>query len=390
MAVVSDVAIIGGGIGGMTLAAMLQRAGVQATVYEQAPEITEVGAGIVVWSGPAHTLARLGLADDLAAIGQRLDSGAISTYRGQDLTVMAVETLRQQHGHDLPNHIVHRAELLAMIATAVYPNTIRTSSRCLAVAYDGAKPVATFADGTQVTADLIVGADGLHSAVRDSLWGRRIPDYAGEVCWRAVATIDWPDAHRLREVQGPGRRFGICPLTQGRVYWWATEQAAPDLQVPVADRQAHLEALFGDWPFGIGDLIAATPADRMLCHPLYDRRRIPQWHRGAVTLIGDAAHPTTPNLGQGANMAMEDAAWLARCLLSETSLERALQRYEWVRLPFHARIVSLSRVWGDVGQWRHPLAVAFREASLRLSAPLSRKSFAEQMRSGMPRWPQPT
>jgi 2-polyprenyl-6-methoxyphenol hydroxylase-like FAD-dependent oxidoreductase len=122
----------------------------------------------------------------------------------------------------------------------------------------------------------------------------------------------------------------------------------------------------------------------MLVHGLYDRPRLPSWHQGAVTLLGDAAQPTTPNLGQGANMAMEDAAWLARCLLAADDLPEALRRYERLRIPFHARIVRMSRLWGNLGQWSHPLAVSLREWSVRLTAPMSRQGFADQMRSGLP------
>ncbi|MFW6058503.1 MAG: FAD-dependent monooxygenase, partial [Persicimonas sp.] len=208
---------------------------------------------------------------------------------------------------------------------------------------------------------VVVGADGIWSRVRASLWGDEPARYAGEYCFRGLALGEDADIHHLRELHGRGERFGIGALDQKLTYWWATFVTEEGFELSEADYKSFVADRFAGWPCNIPGLIEATkPADIHL-DGLYDRPPLQSWSRGRVTLLGDAAHPTTPNLGQGGCMAIEDAAVLAELLATADTLDAALTRYEQLRIPRTTKLVREARRFGEIGQWRNPVAVWLRE-----------------------------
>jgi 2-polyprenyl-6-methoxyphenol hydroxylase-like FAD-dependent oxidoreductase len=171
----------------------------------------------------------------------------------------------------------------------------------------------------------------------------------------------------LSESWGKGKRFGIAPIGQGRCYWYATANRPAGWSDDPADRRKLLLELFGDWHKPVTDLISAASSEEIIAGPICDRVARRQWGRGRVTLLGDAAHPMTPNLGQGAATAIEDAWTVARCLEKERTVEAALRRYEHLRAPRLARVQSISRLLGRVIQLESPVAIACRDFVLRLT-----------------------
>lgn len=365
---VEDVVIVGGGIGGMTLAACLRKRGVQARVIERAVGPLEPGAGLGLWANATRVLLALGLGARLDEVAQRMDRSSMVTCEGKVLRDMTLDEVAGELGGVMPLAIMHRAELLELITGAVDPAQISYGVACAEVIDDGDQAVVRLDDGEEIRARVVVGADGLWSRVRASIHGEQAPDYAGEPCWRGIVPLSaLPDPARfdmgrLSEVQGEGKRVGICPLSGDRIYWWATHPAAPGTgELPVGERAAFLAARFGHWAQGVPDLMASTRPEDMVCHDLYDRPALHPWSKGVITLLGDAAHPTTPNLGQGACMAIEDAAMLGELLSTDLPVPEVLHRYERARRPRCAQIVSQSRQWGKIGQWSNPLAQALRE-----------------------------
>ncbi len=363
------VLIVGAGIGGLTLAAALRRAGVPHRVFEQAPALGEVGAGIGLWTNAIRGLRTAGV--DLAQVEARASEvrwGEAGAADGRTLARFDVGAIADRHG--APSYVVHRAELHAAIAQAVDPGAITVGAACVGLSQDEAGVTLRFADGSEVRGAIAVGADGLRSAVRAALFGQEAPRYAGETCYRAVAAHDTGDPHVLREVQGRGPRCCVVQLGPGRVYWWATERAPAGQPVPIEARKARLAALFEGFRFGFPEALAATDPDAILQHDLYDRPPLPRWSEGRVTLLGDAAHPTTPNLGQGACMAIEDAVVLTRAL-SRRGAEpaAAFRAYEAERRARCYRIVKQSRLFGWVGSWSNPVAVWLRESINALTPP---------------------
>lgn len=357
--VIDPIAIIGAGIGGLTCAAALRRAGLPVRVFERAPALGEVGAGLGLWTSAVRALQGLGIGADLWARSVPMRRGEMATSSGRVLHRTDVGAITDALG--APSYILHRADLHAAIAAAVPADAVTLDAACIGVDTDPAGATAHFARHPSVRAPLVIGADGLNSVVRAALWGAEAPRYSGETCYRGVARFAVADLHTLREVQGPAQRASVCVLDRERVYWWAAFPAPAGGSAPPEEEHRRLRERYRGWPFGIPEAIDATPTHAILRNDLCDRPPRSPWSRGRVTLLGDAAHPTTPNLGQGAVMAIEDAVVLARALATHDDLGTALGAYERERMPRSARIVTLSLRFGQIAQWRHPLAVRLRE-----------------------------
>jgi 2-polyprenyl-6-methoxyphenol hydroxylase-like FAD-dependent oxidoreductase len=362
----NHVLIIGGGIGGMALAAAFHTVGLTASVYEQAPEITEVGAGIGLWSNALYSLEQIGAAEQIRQSCLPITKGQIANDRGQvingfDFTHLGSEPI------PAVCYIVPRPLLLAAIADRVPRQWVYTGHCCVEVKQDDKGVEARFANGHIAQGTLLVGADGLNSVVRQTIVQNDQLRYSGQTCFRGLARIAPPDLSVVREVNGAGKRCAVCPITKELVYWWTALNAPANAPLPQEERQQFLLREYKGWPWGIAESIAATASDQILQNDLYDRLPITRWSQGRMTLMGDAAHPTTPNLGQGANMAIDDAIVLARILSQRSSVTAALHEYEAARLPRTTMIVHRSWRFGSFTRWKHPLAVKAREWMLRLT-----------------------
>jgi 2-polyprenyl-6-methoxyphenol hydroxylase-like FAD-dependent oxidoreductase len=303
--------IVGGGVGGMAFAAALQRLGLPFVLLERAPELSEVGSGLGILPGAVRALRTLGVGDELFARGAPFRRFFVCSAGGDELAEVSFTRIFEQAG--VPGYVLHRGALHAAIAARVPADTVRTGAEVTSIEQaDGEIRVRLRDDPTPVTGDLLVGADGLHSVVRRHVLGDRPPRYAGETIFRGIADFTLARPEISRELFGAGRRAAYYDLGNGRVYWWATAPLAAGTQVPRAARRAYLSEAFAGWAFDLPGVLAATPDERILQNDIYDRLPAPRWHRGRAGLLGDAAHPTTPNLGQGACMAIEDAVVLAR------------------------------------------------------------------------------
>jgi 2-polyprenyl-6-methoxyphenol hydroxylase-like FAD-dependent oxidoreductase len=354
--------IIGGGIGGLAAAIALRRAGIQATVYERADEIRAVGAGLALWANAVRALGRLGLGDAVRAIGVPEASAAIQSWRGETLIPMSSRDLEHKLGE--VSIVVHRADLQAVLQSALDGDAVRLGARCTGFAQDQEGVTAQFADGTSARGDLLIGADGLHSAVRAQLFGATPPRYAGYTAWRAVAPFDHA---RLTpgETMGRGARFGMAPVGGGRAYWYATLNTSEGGRDSEGGLKRALLEVFRGWHAPIEALIEATDEAAILRNDIYDRDPLPYWSVGRITLLGDAAHPMTPNLGQGACQALEDAVVLADALEDGDSVAAALKAYERRRIERTTTLVRQARQVGAVGQWSNPLACRLRDALMK-------------------------
>ncbi len=357
-----DIAIIGGGIGGVATAVALEQAGIHATVYERAPELREVGAGLMLWPNATRVLRELGLLDKIIDHSGANTHFLVRASCGELLMNIALGDF------DVPALCTRRADLLAVLLAQLPPERIRLDHTLTDFEQSDSKARLSFAISTGemhcVEHDAVIGADGLRSRVRERLFGPSEPVYRGYTVWRGVATYDGSAIFRgsNSETWGRGKRFGILNTGQDRFTWYAAVNVGRDHADAPAGRKQELLELFAGWHEPIRDLIRATDETVILKNGAYDRAPLSRWTRGCITLLGDAAHPCTPNLGQGCCMALEDALVIAKCITNSSSIAAAFERYESLRRPRASHMQQRSLTMGRIGQWDNRLLVAGRKA----------------------------
>src|SRR5436305_7425284 len=343
--------IIGGGIGGVTAAIALKRAGLDVTVYERADELREVGSGLPLWSNALRSFHKIGLTDIYETLGAEVSAGSVSTWQGDVLADLRTVELLKRLGKI--NMVVHRAELLAWLLKTLGEDRVQLGMTCVGFTQDATGVSARFADGQEVRGDVLIGADGIHSVIRTQLFGLIKPRYVGYTCWRGLA-------HTTRTgletwAWGKGCQFGITPMSQGRAYWFVQKYAREGEEDKPGERKNGILELFGDWHDPIPAVIEATAEPDILRNDIYELQRLYQWSHGRVTLLGDAAHAMTPNLGQGACVAIEDAVVLATCLNDTANIPAALKNYEKRRVTRTNNITRLAHFIGQAVQWENPI-----------------------------------
>lgn len=338
------IAVIGAGIGGLSLALALRRVGLPVTVYEAAAEMSAVGAGIGLWPGALKALREMGVADwfwDLPVYPFRW--AQTSTPSGHPLVGFDVLSMTDGLGY-----VVRRADLQAALLEPL-DCPLETGRRLTEVRV-GQGVELRFEDGGSARADLVIGADGLNSRLRQIMIGDDPARYSGETAYRGMADFAVADPGLMMEIQGGGVRGAVHAIDAGHVYWWVAQRApAGGSSRSRDDVQAALDGWVGELP----QAVAATVDGSILRNDIYDRNAISRWSAGRMCLIGDAAHPTTPNLGLGGCMAIEDALVLARALSQDPS-PGAFTVYEAQRRARAREVVTASRWMGRLGSIPNP------------------------------------
>jgi 2-polyprenyl-6-methoxyphenol hydroxylase-like FAD-dependent oxidoreductase len=354
------VVIVGGGIGGLTAAVALQRQGIEVRVLEQVSTLHEAGAGLTLWPNAMRAFRQLGLADAIATTGSPFRSGGVRSWRGEILAAPPIDELERRVGEQ--GVAVHRAQLQRVLLSTLDGGMIQLDAECQGFEQDADGVTALLSNGKTEGGDVLIGADGIWSTVRTQLLGKTGPRYAGYLAWRGVAPS--PYAECSFEAWGCGQRFGVVPIGGGQVYWYATANCSEAASARRGPRD-ELVRRFGGWVAPIPELLEATPEEAILLQPIYDRRPGDHWGQGRVTLLGDAAHPMTPNLGQGACQAVEDAVVLAAHLAQARDVGRALHTYEARRMQRTRTVVNLSWRIGKLGQLENPLLCWARDAAVK-------------------------
>ena len=355
------VIVIGSGIGGLCCAIGLRKIGLDVALYERAPELREVGAGIMIWANGLRAIEALGVGESVRAVTMPAVRLMLAGQNGrQEQMVAESAAFEKELGYTPFVGFIHRAELVRSLAAHLPPGFARYGHDCVSVEQSGERVTVRFANGQTDVADLLIGADGIRSAVRTALFGPPQLRYAGYTCWRGICPR--PAAVRTGDLYlwtGRGSQVGINTLTKDRVYWFATRNA-PAGMVAVDERVAALD-VFRDWAAPLPELIASTPAERVIRADITDRQPSRPWSRGRVLLVGDAAHPTTPNFGQGGGMAIEDAVVLARCLATVPNAEDALAKFEAERFRRTSAVTNEAWEFGKMLQWEGRVSVWLRD-----------------------------
>ena len=333
-------AVIGGGIGGLAAAAALTRAGIEASVYEQAPALGEVGAGVLIGPNSVRLLHRLGLASAIDEVGGWVGEG--STYYRHDGTRVAPVMTTDSAGW-AAMYGMHRADLVDVLSRAIPAGRVHPGHRAVSFDQSSAygrgtpRPRVSFENGAVAEADLVIAADGIHSTLRRFVTGQSTPVFSGSVAYRGVLDSarvpDWP-ARVFQVWMGRGRHIIVFPVRAGRMLNFvcfvpADGEMRESWSAP-GDPDA-LRAAFEGFAAPVTGLLGQI--DSTFWWGLYDREPLAEWTSGRLALLGDAAHPMLPHLGQGANQSIEDAFALAAVLKDATAADvpGALRRYAQVR-----------------------------------------------------------
>ncbi|RDI51557.1 2-polyprenyl-6-methoxyphenol hydroxylase-like FAD-dependent oxidoreductase [Nocardia mexicana] len=373
--------VIGAGIGGLTAAHGLRRTGWQVEMFDRAADIGGFGSGLSIAPNAMRALRDLGLDAAVDRIGQRLDGLEARLRSGRRVLHIESPHLAAQYGTGL--YGVHRGELHRLLRDSLDDVALHPDRRAIGVVRDGSRATVTLdAPGgpLAVHADLVVVADGVHSRLRAALFpGHPGPRYAGYVAWRGIVPADagLDVAPTLTETWGDGVRIGVMPLRDRRIYWYAFE-TAPENATPAAEVR-DLLARSAPWPGPIRAVLAATPPDAVLVHPVhYLATALPAFGLGPIALLGDAAHAVTPDIGQGACLAIEDAAVLA-ATVAEHGVAVGIRAYDAARRP---RTQSIARASGRIGralQGNSPAAARVRDIAARLTPPGANARFSDSL-----------
>ncbi|GLX07562.1 FAD-dependent monooxygenase [Microbispora sp. NBRC 16548] len=358
--------VIGAGIGGLTAALALARKDWSVTVLEQAASIEPVGAGLAVAPNALRALDVIGLGDEVRKLSAIQGQSGIRVPDGRWLSRTTAEDAAARYGD--PIVLLTRPALVGILAGRLPQSALRLNTRVESA--DPATGRVTVSGAAEtIEADLVVAADGIRSRTRSALFpGHPAPVYAGVTSWRAIVPLPGvtgaSETVAASETWGRGLIFGVMPLAGGQVYCYAT--AAVPAGLRAADERDELLRLFGRWHDPIPALLDAADPATVLRHDIHCLDTpLPAFHAGRVALLGDAAHPMTPNLGQGACQAMEDAVVLAERVPPHGDLAAGLAVYSRERLARTTPIVRRSRAIGRLTRWRNPSAVALRDGAMR-------------------------
>ena len=342
--------IIGGGIGGLTTAIALQQRGVEAHVYEAAPEIHAVGAGIWVAPNALTVFQRLGFLDEIISGGFNVTSSCISDTTGRTLQSFSPSEMSTSR---LPLVPIHRAVLQERLIAQLKPNTLHLAKRCTGIEQHENDVTVQFEDGSTAMGDILIGADGIRSVVRTALFGATDYRYSGQTCWRGIVNFRMPEASAATEMWStkPGVRLGYSHVNAEQVYFYATACAPHGGNDTPGTIRQRLAELYSDFPLYLREMLAAADESKIIRNDIWDFAPISSWHKGRVVLLGDAAHATTPNMGQGGCQAIEDAYALAEALSLETSLGAAFKHYETSRMKKAHFVVNTSYRIGKITNW---------------------------------------
>ncbi|MFE0380355.1 FAD-dependent monooxygenase [Streptomyces inhibens] len=362
--------VIGAGIGGLTCAIALRRVGIDVAVYERATELRAAGSGLSVMSNAVNALAALGIDLGLDKRGQVMESFTVMDHRGREIRDLPFKEVCEKVG--APSVCLSRSDLQEALLDAAGDCPLHLGAAAARFETDDAGVTVQFEDGRSAHGDLLIGADGFHSAVRSRLVGPETSEDSGYVCWLGIVPFDHPGLApgSVRHYWGSGQRFGLIDIGHGRYYWWGTKNMPAARSHAWDGTKDEIAQAYAGWADEVQAVIEATPPGDILAVPSRDRTFLERWGDGPVTLLGDAAHPMLTTLGQGSAMAIEDAVVLAHTLAEPGAcddLPLALRTYEDRRRDRTRAMVAASRSMSDLEQADTPEQRQVRDDYFRLT-----------------------
>ncbi|MEO6682005.1 MAG: FAD-dependent monooxygenase [Ginsengibacter sp.] len=353
-----SISIIGAGIGGLTTALALKQSGYNATVYESAPQIKPVGAGIVMAGNAMQIYRKLGMQGKIEKAGNKISYLKMTDEKLQILSSIPLAGFEEKYG--VSNIAIHRADLQTILAEEVGYENIQLGKRLTNI-QNGENIQLTFEDRSVKNTKIVIGADGIHSIVRRQLFKPSVIRDTKQICWRGVLHTNLAEKypHEAFEAWGRGKRFGFVRISAQTIYWFAVVNEGMETHMSLVE-------LFQKFHPDICEMIAGTPNDQIYQNRLLDLKPFSQWHQNNICLLGDAAHATTPNLGQGACQAIEDAYVLGKLFKSGKTVNEIFAEYEKRRIKKAHFIVNTSWMMGKIPHIENATGVWFRNLLMKM------------------------
>jgi 2-polyprenyl-6-methoxyphenol hydroxylase-like FAD-dependent oxidoreductase len=368
--VAETINIIGAGIGGLTTALMLKQKGLNIAIYESSDEIKPVGAGIIIANNGMQVFQKLGIQDKIEKAGNKISYMKITDTQLNTISVVDLTEYEKKYG--VHNIAIHRGELQKILANEIGYDKINLSKRLSKIEKTALFKL-TFDDNSTIETKLLIGADGIKSVVRNQLFDESHLRNANQICWRGICEINLPEKYNseLNEAWGKGKRFGFVKISKKKVYWYALTNAKN-----TNSDEVNLIENFKEFHKDILNIILATDKNKIVVSEIFDLKPINKWQDKNVCLIGDAAHATTPNLGQGACQAIEDAYVLGKLLDNGIAIENTFKEYEKLRRKKAHAIVNTSWAVGKMAHIENGLGIWLRNTIMKQ---LSKSANKKQM-----------
>jgi 2-polyprenyl-6-methoxyphenol hydroxylase-like FAD-dependent oxidoreductase len=356
------ITLIGAGIAGLTSAIALKNIGIDAMVFEAAPEIKPVGSEIALGANAMSAFNLLGIEKEIIELGQFIDSFTIYDQKGRQIS--KTERVRDGNEKGINNFIIHRADLHRLLLSKINPEAVILNKRIDHIEQFPDSVIIYFQDGTNYETNYLIASDGIHSVVRKHFLNNLKPRYSGYTCWRAVIDNTALQINESSETWGENGRFGLVPLGNDKLYWFACinspEKSMKELKIE------HLIQNFENYHEPIPSILRQTGNEKLVWGDINDIKPIEKFAYNNVLLIGDAAHATTPNLGQGACQAIEDAVILADEIKNNDDIAKAFKFFERRRLNRTHWIVNESAFIGKLAQIQNKILIKIRDFVMRL------------------------
>ncbi|MEZ4972491.1 MAG: FAD-dependent monooxygenase [Cyclobacteriaceae bacterium] len=367
--------ILGGGIAGLTCAIALQQKGIDAMVAEGAGEFRPAGAGITLAANAMKAYRYLGLDELITQAGNPLEYFEVLDRKGKTISAVHTNTL----GDGTPPVSIHRGTLHQVLLDRVKSDCILNGFRAKTIEQQENRYRVSFDNGEAITAEYVIAADGIRSIARNTVLPSSMLRYSGYTCWRGVAENDVAlPLTKATETWGTASRFGLVPIEGNKIYWFAVKNAPCGSERMKAYTREDIQRDFAHYHAPVEHIISQTPPEDIIHSDIYDLKPISQFAFGNMVLIGDAAHATTPNMGQGACQAIEDAVILADCITRHSVIAEAFKDFEQRRMERVHGIVNRSWTMGKVGQLQNNALAGMRNVLFRsLPSSLMRKQLEE-------------
>lgn len=355
--------IVGAGIAGLCLAKAFEEHNISYTLYERDAEVRGIGAGFGLASNAMKAFEILGYADQIIPLGHMLEDFEIQDWK--EKTILKADTNRLRKNYNTDNFAIHRADLHHYLFQSINKMNVKTGTKIVDIQQNFEKVVLYFENGSTSETDYLIACDGINSVIRQKLLKKSTPQYAGYICWRGVIKDENYSSKKSIETWGPNGRFGLTPLVNNQIYWYACKNTPLNSDIYQWDLTA-IKKNFSEYSGLIRSTLQKTKQEDLITTPIMDLKPLENFSYNRILLIGDSAHATTPNMGQGACMAIEDVCVLMDEIQKNAdNIILAFERYNHRRLKRTNYIIQTSRLAGKVAQVENKFLSGIRNFAFR-------------------------